>query len=250
MNRSSELSKRLTSTLLAFAIYQSIAILWFGTPILDDFSHIYIGIKGSPDPGAHMWFLVWWPYAISRHLNPFITKVVWAPSGFNLTWATSIPLPALISAPITWTWGPVVTWNILCLMAPALAASCAFLLCRHVCNSFFPSLIGGYLFGFSPYMLGHLLGHLSMILIFPVPLAVYLVALRLQQRLSRSSFVLLFGTVALVQFLCCTELLATSVFFGAVVMAIAILTMGSAMRKPLLDVCVLAMAGLASQQYH
>ncbi len=153
--------------LLAFAIYQALAILWFGTPVLSDFSHTYIGFKISADPGGYMWFLKWWPYALSHRLNPFITKIVWAPSGFNLTWAASIPLPALAAAPITQLWGPVVAWNVLCLMSPALAAWCAFILCRHLCGAFLPSLIGGYLFGFSPYMLGHLLGHLSLIVVFP-----------------------------------------------------------------------------------
>jgi len=132
----------------------------------------------------------------------------------------------------------------LCLAAPALAAWCAFILCRHVSDCFFPSLVGGYLFGFSPYMLGHLLGHLSLILIFPVPLAIYLVALRVEGRLSPLFFTLLLAIVAVVQFLCSTELFATSVFFGAIVMLIAMLTTRPAMRKRLLETSALAVLGL------
>lgn len=239
-------SKRWIPALLALVIYQAVAIFWFGLPVIHDFSHSYIGMKDSADPGLHMWCLAWWPYAISHHLNPFITKAVWAPTGFNLAWATSIPFAALISAPITQLWGPVVAYNVLCLAAPALAAWCAFILCRHVCDSFFPSLVGGYLFGFSPYILGHLLGHLSLILIFPVPLAIYLVALRVEGQLSPLSFTLLVAIVAIVQFLCSTELLAASVFFGAIVMLIAILTTPPAMRKPLLEVSALAVLGLTA----
>ena len=138
-------------------------------------------------------------------------------------------------SPITRIWGPVVAWNILCLIAPALAAWCAFILCRHLTDSFLPSLIGGYLFGFSPYMLGHMLAHLSLILIFPVPLAIYLVMLGLDGRASRRAFVGLFTIIVLVQFLCCHEVLATMVVFGAIVMAVAMLTMGPLMRGRLLE---------------
>ncbi len=245
MNSSPETSNRWPSVLLALAIYQALAILWFGIPLLNDFSHSYIGIERSSDPPGYMWFLTWWPYALSHRLNPFITKLVWAPSGFNLTWAHCIALPALIAAPITRIWGPVVTWNILCVMAPALAAWCAFILCRHLSASFLPSLVGGYLFGFSPYMLGHLLGHLSLILIFPVPLAVYLFALALEDRLSRAAFVALFAAVALTQFLCCQELLATAVVMGAAAILAAILVTGPAARMRLLEVCGLTALALA-----
>jgi len=49
-------------------------------------------------------------------------------------------------------------------------AESAFLLCRYITGKFFPSVCGGYLFGFSPYMLGHmLLGQPNLTLIFGVP---------------------------------------------------------------------------------
>ena len=79
--------------------------------------------------------------------------------------------------------GSVAAWNVLCLISLALAAWCAFILCRHLCNAFLPALDRRILFGFSPYMLGHLLGHLSLILVFPVPLGVYLVILRVEAAL-------------------------------------------------------------------
>jgi hypothetical protein len=50
----------------------------------------YLGAHG--DPTVFMWFLSWWPYAISNHLNPFTANVLWAPGGINLSWSTCIPL--------------------------------------------------------------------------------------------------------------------------------------------------------------
>ena len=54
--------------------------------------------------------------------------------------------------------GPVAAYNVAAILLPALAALTAFLLCRHLTRSFWPSLAGGYLFGFSSYILGHELG--------------------------------------------------------------------------------------------
>jgi hypothetical protein len=238
-------SRAFISPLIAFALYQAIAILFFGAPLLHDFSHTYVGVQRSTDPSGYMWLLSWWPYAISNHLNPFFTTFVWAPSGFNVTWAHCIPFPALMSAPITRLWGPVVSWNILCLTAPALAATCAFVLCDHLCSAFIPALAGGYLFGFSPYMLGHLLAHLSLIEVFPVPLAVYFFVLRLEGQLTRTGFVTLFAAVAVIQFLCCHEVLATTVILGAMVAFAAMLILEPAARKALAGTCALSAIALA-----
>ena len=70
---------------------------------------------------------------------------------------------------MTLLFGPIVSYNLLMLASPVLAAFFAFLLCRYITRSFAASLVGGYLFGFSAYMLGQLLGHLHLVLIFPIP---------------------------------------------------------------------------------
>ena len=231
-------------TVLAYAIYQSIAIIWFGLPVLVDFTHSYIGQPGAPDPGAHIWFLTWWPYAISHHLNPFITRLVWAPSGYNLTWATSIPFPALLAAPITHVWGPVASFNALTLLAPALAAWCAFILYRRLSGSFLPSLIGGYIFGFSPYMFDHLMGHLCLLLVFPLPLAIYLVILRMERGITRARFVAFLTAAAVVLFLCTEEIFATAVVFGALALLTALLLAQPSDRAQLVEICALSAIAL------
>lgn len=54
---------------------------------------------------------------------------------------------------MTTTAGPVVAYNILALLAPALAAWGCFMLCRGLTGEFRPALAGGYVFGFSTYVL-------------------------------------------------------------------------------------------------
>jgi len=121
-----------------------------------------------------MWFLVWWPHAIGSGLNPMLTDAIWAPLGANLAWETALPLISIIAAPLTYSIGPVATLNILCLIAPALSAWTAFLLCRYITGKYWPSLTGGYIFGFSPFILGHMTyAHLDLLSACFVPLNCY-----------------------------------------------------------------------------
>ena len=51
-----------------------------------------------------------------------------------------------------------------------MTAWTAFLLCRYLTRSLWASLVGGYLFGFSSYMIGQIEGHLHMTTVFLLPL--------------------------------------------------------------------------------
>jgi hypothetical protein len=168
------------------------------------------------DPIGFIWFLNWWPWAIAHGLNPFISYYVWYPHGFNMTWATSVPLAALLMWPITWLWGAVVSYNVLSLAAPAVAAWTAFLLARYLTRNTPASFVGGYLFGFSAYELGEMLGHLNLNMIFVVPLFVLLVVQRIRGDLSRPRFVAALALAMFFQMGFSSELLATSCFFGAI----------------------------------
>jgi hypothetical protein len=101
------------------------------------------------------------------------------------------------------------------LLAPSLAAGSAFLLCRWVSDSFLPSLLGGFLFGFSPYMVAHMRGHLSLVLIFPIPLIIYCFLLRVNKQISVLTFVTAVAGLILFQFLCCQEIIASAGVFAA-----------------------------------
>ena len=206
--------------LAAFAIYLALSLLIFGRGLAHDPAGFFVGL--TADPSVYMWFLVWWPYAIAHRLNPFVTGLLWAPGGFNLTWTTGIPLAGIAAAPITARFGPVVAYNLLCLLCPALAAWTAFLLCRRIAARFWPSLAGGYIFGFSAYMLAEIRAHLLLILIFPVPLAVMLVLRRLDDEIRAASFVVLLALVLAAAFMLSLEMFATMTFFGAIALALAI----------------------------
>jgi hypothetical protein len=215
----SKLAGKGALTASALVIYSAISVLFFGTPIVHHFSQTYIG--GGADPIVYMWALAWWPHAIVNHLNPFITRLLWAPTGYNLVWATSIPGPSLVFYPVTRLFGPVASYNILCLICPSAAAFCAFLLCRYVCGRFWPALLGGYVFGFSPYVLSQMLGHMVEMFIFPVPLAGYLMLLRMDKKVSQYGFVTFLVIILLFHFLSSSEVFATTTVFGALTIAMS-----------------------------
>jgi hypothetical protein len=206
--------------LAAMLIYLGLSAILLARAVAPHFTTIYLG-RGI-DQAFLIWCLVWWPHAIAHHLNPFITRLIFAPSGFNLTWSTSIPLLSLLAFPLTATIGPIATFNLLCVACPALTAWTAFLLCHSLTGRFGPSILGGYIFGFSSYMLAHLYGgHVNLLAVFLIPLTVYLVLARLQGRVGRRTFTLGLLALVIAQFLITVEVLATMTIFGAIALVAA-----------------------------
>ena len=202
-------------SLLGLAGYLALSILFFGRALFEGLSSHILG--KANDATIFIWSLVWWPHAVAAGINPFITKAVWAPAGYNLAWSTAIPLASFVAYPITASLGPVASYNLLVLLCPALAAWTAFLVCRYISDSYWPSLLGGYIFGFCPYLLHHLaIGHLHLLFVFTIPLAVYVVLLRLDNRLREASFCILLATILVTQFLFAAEIFATMIVFGTI----------------------------------
>jgi len=85
-------------------------------------------------------------------------------------------------------------------------------------------LVGGYAFGFSPYMLAHLLGHLTVLMMFPAPLMVLVTLRRLNEEISARNFAITLSVLIVALFLCWPEAVATSTLFGGAAIAIAMLT--------------------------
>jgi hypothetical protein len=153
----------------AFAAYATVSFSYFGVRLLPHPGRVVVG--HGADPGIFIWSFAWWPHAIGSWTNPFFTHAVYAPQGIDLAWTTSVPGLALPFAPLTLAFGAVVAYNVAAVLLPAAAAWTAYLLCRHLTGSTWASLIGGYLFGFSSFVLGQqLLGHLHMTGCFLVPL--------------------------------------------------------------------------------
>ncbi len=232
-------------------IYGAMSWLWFGDASVDWRSFIFAA-AGNEDPVTFTWFLNWWPWALAHGVNPVVSHAVWFPHGNDLAWATSVPLAALAAAPCTWLAGPVLSYNVLTLGAPVLAACTAFLLARELTGAWSPAVVGGYLFGFSSYEIAQMLAHLNLDLTFLVPLAVWLCVRRYRGKLGRNRFVIGMAVLLLAQLGLSLELLATSFLLGAIALAIFLLVAPARDRPALLrlglDIAAacLVMAVLAS----
>ena len=236
---------RQPAALPALALYALLSLLLFGLPVI---GHLASRIVAADqiDSSQFMWSFAWWAHALQHATNPFVTHAMFAPDGFNLQWTPTLPLPSVLLSPITIAFGPAVTWNVIQLAAPALSAWTAFLLCRHITGATWPSLLGGYVYGFSPYMLIHLTGGPYLALVPIVPLFVLLVLRRADGSLTRRRFTVWMTLALTAQYLISTEVLAASALFGAIALAAAIALLPD--RRPvLLDVLrLLLLAGVAT----
>jgi hypothetical protein len=214
--------------LAAFAVYLGLAVLFFARGLFGRFSTAYIG--KDVDPQLLMWLMAWWPHAIRHGLNPLHTRAVWAPHGVNLAWTTCMPLLSLVLAPVVIAMGPVFAYNLSCLLAVALAGWCAFILCRYVSGAYWPSLIGGYVFGFSAYMLGQAAAHLDLLLVFPAPLFAWLLIRGFRADISQRAFAAGLVIVLTAEFLLFVELFATMTLFAAIAL-LTLLVVGSRAEK-------------------
>ncbi|HTX33302.1 MAG TPA: hypothetical protein VMD09_18120 [Solirubrobacteraceae bacterium] len=212
--------------LAPFVLYLVIACL-FELPAVRHMNSRCACGYGS-DPTQYMWAMQWWPYAIAHGVNPFWTHEIWFdPSGMDLASATSIPGLALIASPITVVAGPLVAFNIVSILAPVTAAWFAYRLCLYITKAPLPSLVGGYLFGFSAYEFGQLLGHMHLTVIFAIPAAVLLTLKRFDGVIGRARYVILTGLVLAIQLSISTE-----VAFTFTLMILATLVCALALSRP------------------
>jgi hypothetical protein len=176
---------------------------------------------GTQDPAAYMWALTWWPHAILHGINPFVTHYLWSPTGVNVAQGAMIPTAAIAMAPITALAGPIVSYNVLSVASPVLAAMTSYLLCRRLTRREFPAVAGGYLFGFSMYEFAQLQGHLNLTLVFLIPVMVHIALRRVDREISRRSYVVAMAALFVLQAGLSTELLADCVGLGAVLLLVS-----------------------------
>jgi hypothetical protein len=204
----------------ALVFYLALAVLTIGWHSVAHLQTI-CACSGSPDPTAYMWALAWWPHAIVHGLNPFITHYQWSPTGVNLAQAAMTPTAAIAMAPFTALFGPILSYNILSIASPALAAFTAYLLCRRLVGQEMPALAGGFLFGFSSYEFGQLLGHLNLVIVFLIPVMVHITLRRIDREISRRVYLLSMALLFVLQVGLSTELLFESIMLGALVLLAA-----------------------------
>ena len=209
--------------LLAVLVYVACELAIWRPGIAFGIADGVVGSTPSSDYQVGTWSLEWWPWAILHGVNPLHTGLLWAPSGYSTAWITSVPALALLAAPVTLLAGPLVSYNLLMLAAPPCAALASFLLCRELCERFWPALLGGFLFGFSPYVLAQTVSqHLNLVMVWPLPLLVLIAVRYCRGRMSSRRAIATSSALLLFLFGSSLELFATGVGIGGVVLAVAL----------------------------
>ena len=237
------LESRRHQAIAALVLYAAIGIGYFGLHVLPHLGRECVCEPGGTDPSIFMWSLAWWPHALLHGLNPFVTDAVFAPDRVDLGGVTAVPGAALVVTPVTLLFGPIVSYNLLMLASPVLAAFFAFLLCRYISRSFPASLVGGYLFGFSAYMLGQMLGHLNLVLIFPIPAAVHLTLRLIDGRIGERRFIAMMALTLAALLLFSTEIALTFVLLGGVALVAAFALAPAARERLIAAVKPILVAG-------
>ena len=174
-------------------------------------------VSAGSDPALSIWCLTWAPFSLLHHHNPLFSTYGNYPFGVNMALNTStLPLGYLM-APVTLLSGPVVSYNVLCTLAPALAACSAYALIGRFTSWHPARFFGGLLYGFSPYVVGQGTLHLNLAFIALIPLILLvlydIVVVQRSHPMARGAVL---GILVVVQFFISTELLLDTILMGLI----------------------------------
>jgi len=213
------LERRVPPWTAALAAYLFLAFLLF-LPVWLLPGQRTVGGAGG-DPFFSSWFIRWFPHAISHGWNPLFTTYLDYPDGVNLMWNGSIALPSILVAPVTLAAGPMVAYNLLTTLGPALSGWSAYLALSRYVRSPWAAFVGGALYAFSPFMISQSLGHAHLTMAWAPPLALLLLD-EVFVRRRRSLWIgVALGALGATQLLTAEEVLAIVAVAAAVGLIVA-----------------------------
>jgi len=178
------------------------------------------------DPEQTIWFLRWIPYVIQHASDPFFTHQLNAPNGVNIMWNTAVPFISLLMTPVTLALGPIFAYNVAMIGAVTFSAWCAFLAVRRYARGLLAPLIGGAVYGFSPYVIPHAAIHLNLASVWAPPLFLLLLDdIVIRRRRSPRLLGVAVGVLAVAQLLTSEEILATSAIAASMVVLLLALSL-------------------------
>ena len=192
----------------------------------------YVG--QGPDPIQGMWAIGWVPFAVGHGLSPVISTAMNSPTGFDLLWPDPFAFPlAVVFWPVTLAFGATVTYNLAITIGLALGAFFAYLVIKRWVSAVVAAALGGLLYGFSPYMTGQYLGHVSLVLAgASIPLGLMLLdEIVVRQRRRPRTLGVLAGAFAVSQFFIAQEILLTEIIAAALITLVLAITNRDRVRE-------------------
>jgi hypothetical protein len=200
-------------SIVCVGVYAVLAMLDFGH--LSSLGANHIAGPGGADEIQDVWWIGWAYDALTHGHNPLFTDWLNYPAGFNAGVNSSMLALGVLASPITFLFGPVVSWNLLERAAPFVSALSMCLVLRRWTRWWPAAFVGGLLYGFSSYVTSS--GpHLNLAFV-PLPPVFFLLLYEalVRQRWGPKRTGALLGLVCAVQYLIWPEVLASMVMMGA-----------------------------------
>ncbi|MGH9201407.1 MAG: hypothetical protein ACRD2A_09235, partial [Vicinamibacterales bacterium] len=141
------------------------------------------------DSWMNLWNLWWVRNALEGAHNPFHTDSLFYPQGADLYMHTLATTNGVMSMPLQWITGDVIlSWNILAIILFVLSGLATYALAYRITANYMASLVAGYIFTFSPFVIMRLHGHWNIATVWPLPLfALFLVRFQETGRLREAA---------------------------------------------------------------
>lgn len=192
--------------------------------------HLDTHIPGSGGDGPNFLWRLWWtPHALfERGVSPWVTDAMFYPQQAPLVFDTLMPLYGVVTWPLQLLVGQTVAYNLLVIGGLAAAAYFTYQLCLRLTGHPEAAFIGGLVFGFSPYVLIHMWGHLNLITVWPLPLFCLLLlnVLETRQLLWSAAAGALLGATAYLDY-------QYAVFLGLLLLAVGLGVVAAERRQAL-----------------
>jgi hypothetical protein len=176
--------------------------------------------SNSGDQAFFEWLLGYGVYTLGHGANPFFTDLLNAPLGVNLAVNTSITVYTVLMAPVTWVFGPSISFlTILTLNLAGAAFAWYAFLARFVVQHRAAAAVAGMFCGFAPGFISHANGHLNWSAGWVAPVLLWRVLkLREPGRWLRNGLIL--GVLVVVAF----SIAAEGLFFTALACGVFLVT--------------------------
>ncbi len=206
---------------LSFVVYCLISLFLWGLP--KNLGGEVLGL--GDDPLQYIWGIKWVLYSFENHINPIITFKQVYPAGSNLSWSVGNSFTAdFLSLPITLKLGAIFSYNIWVILSPVLASMSALILFYYLTRNYFAAFIGGYMYGFSSYELGQLLGHLNLFGgTFIIPILLLISILLYQDKINKMLYMLIYSFLLILLFGFSLEIFTSLTLFSYISVLIAFL---------------------------
>lgn len=183
---------------------------------------------GCGDAARFLWFFEWPAFALTHGHNVLYSQWLFHPTGINLLNDTSVIALGIVLAPVTLAFGPVASMNVALTLAPVLSSLAMFVAVRRWVRWQPAALVGGLVYGFSPFLVTELAFNQLNIAFLAVPplMVVALDELLVRQRRSPYGIGAAMAVLVTVQFFVSTEVLVIAGLFTAVAVALMVVFVG------------------------